>query len=772
MSYRRKIAVGLVLISLMIVCAGLGCAGLQVDGTIKAEVIHDPLNFNPSLARTDPWRSEDQGGAITPGYYVGHFTKLGLALRLNDDRVNVYLPFTLGAAPFPQAAPSWQVYLLADDYLNVPYYLRMYSDIFAFSLSNRKVGDAEFGFLDMEDKLGVFTRPNSQQPMVTFRVNANLPDAWEGLGYIIFDEKVYGVPVWERLPDGIASLELGERRLSDYGFTDETAIYNFFQARKTSFTGSGISLMWGQKYVDNPSFRLSAADENETATVLQNWGYLKQNIGIDFNKVYSLSTSVSGALAGSEVKWRKYSGTDYTIEDTLRGTAGMLAADLLIKSSRLTVSALAVDPDFQAVAAVNGEFPVINRLLPISEEDLRVKRHVYAVFDPEGRFFPSETATSPVIDYLGKRAFNIVLESPGQIYGNPATITYSGREVSSLGERKTGYSNPLTGASTVKDYREFKIDISTSKGTQLFNLAVSNRQYLDDQDYKRTIAAEYEYPLAKALTFSSSLKHSWRLRQDSRTGEGELLQAAAALEKDLGQSRWVLSADYRDGTYDSNLLWPVGDRIVSPYTYLNLRAFAQRRGQFSFAGITGEATFAGEVISRKSNLEDIGSGKSIIGFTNLNTPLSSRLASSLSYLYVDGDADSLLPTGYLTTTLNHELIYKPFSNDDLALQLGYLWQKANTNMYASLVAQLGPGKLSITYGQPPLFSKIYHDLNYTGALSLENAYPQGYYPASVLRGLPWEHLDANKLYALYKNRIRSTENTWVNYIVLRYWFDF
>jgi len=768
----KKSRIGLVLITLIITCSSLAWAGLEVDGTIKAEVIHDPLNFNPALARTDPWRSEDQGGAITPGYYVGHFTKLGLALKLNDERVNAYLPFTLGAAPFPQAAPSWQVYLLADDYLTIPYYLNMYSDKFVFSLSNRKVGDEEFGFLSMEDQLGVMQRPNSEHPMATLRIDVNLPGAWEGSGYVVFDQKVVGVPLWESLPQEIARLPLGERKLSEYGFTDEAAIYNFAQARQKSPNGSRLNIFWGQKYVDNPVFRLSGADENETGTILQNWGYLKQNLGVDFKKVYSAKANISGALVGSEVKWRKYSGADYTIADTLQGNAGLLAAELGIKGRKLTLSAFAVDPDFQAVAAVNGQFSVINRLLPKSADDPRVQRNVHSVFDPRGIFFEGRIATSPIVDYLGKRVLDITLESAGQINDLPFTITYRGQEVAGIGEKKTGYSDPLTGAATVKDYRELSVALNSAKGSQLFHMVCANRQYLGDRDYKRRIATEYEYPLAKAVSFVSRLEGSWRLRQDSRSGEGSALQALATLKEDLKETSWDLSADYRAGTYDSDLLWPVGDRIVAPYTYLNLRAFGKRKLTFNFAGGTGQAILAGELISQRSDLENIGSGKSIIGFVGLSAPWCKQLASNLSYLSVKGDADRMLPTGYLATTLQHELTYKPFANDDLAFQLGYLWHKTSKNAYAALVSQLGPGKFSISYGQPPTFSRMCSDQSYTGALSLENAYAQGYYPTAVLRGLPWEDLDSNKLNALYKNRIRSTENTWINYIVLRYWLDF
>lgn len=745
-------------------------AELKVEGMIKAEIISDPLNFNPGLAKTDPWRSEDQGGNITPGYYVGHFTKLGLALSMNNEVADIYLPLTLGVAPFSPPAPKWQVYLLADDYMTIPYHVRMNADLFAFSLSNSKVGAGKLGFLNMNDQLGVFWRPNSEHPMATFRVDGKLSNDWDGYGYVLFDQEVKGIARWEALPESIANLPLASLTVSDYGFTDEIAVYTFLQAKRET-SNYELSLMLGQKYVDNPAFSIKGPETSKTSTILQNWGYLKQNLGLDFKKKLSPLATISGAVVGSEGNWKKYSGADYTIMDSLAGNAAAVDVEFQLPGSKVTVGALAVDPSFQAVAAVNGQFPVINRLVANSSEDLTVQRYVHAIFDPRGRILGEEVVTSPVIDYLGKRAFNVSFESTGKINEYPLNIVLHSEKVSSIAE-EVDYVHPLTGALLVKDYRESGFDIGNAAGKNNFHVLGSSRQYLASQDYKRTLALNYERSLANNLILFSSLGKNWRFREDASDGEGSAIEGLITLSKKSADIDLALSADYRSGNYDHDLLRPIADRMVSPYTYLDLRAFGLKEKSFSFRGEKAQATLAGEYISRQSDLEDVGPGNSLVGLFQLDLPWNKGLSSKTTYLGVNGDLERGLPVDFLSTTLHHEFIYKPHLNDDLALHFGYSWRGDNKSAYAALVAQFGPGKFSLSYGQPTVFSSLELDGNYAGALTMENAYVDGYLPASQLRGLPWEKWHNNNFNALYKNRVRSTENTWVNYLVLRYWLDF
>ena len=236
----------------LIVTCGVAFAELQVDGTIKAELVSDPLRYNPNIPRKNPWQGDEQEGPLIPGYYVGHFSKMSLYLKYKNNQTEALLPVTLGVYPFSSSSgPAWQVLMLAEDYLNIPFFMSMKTRYLTYSSSSRPVGD-KFGFMDFEDPLAIGKKLNSPQPMFTFKVEMDFPNNWEGAVYSIFDQKVEGLPIWERIPSGndevgneIIDSESGAR-VFDYSFTDELAQYNLLRMMKQAGDSNRVSL-WTKK---------------------------------------------------------------------------------------------------------------------------------------------------------------------------------------------------------------------------------------------------------------------------------------------------------------------------------------------------------------------------------------------------------------------------------------------------------------------------------------------------------------------------------------------
>src|SRR5690606_33896794 len=117
----------LVLMLLLVTVVNLGHAKATIDGTIKAELINDPL----------------AGSRYPTGVKMNQLMKMSLGIRITERRVEAYMPLTIDASDL-------HINLIADDYMTIPYYFLMRANPFVYSISNSKVGDEKIGFMDFK----------------------------------------------------------------------------------------------------------------------------------------------------------------------------------------------------------------------------------------------------------------------------------------------------------------------------------------------------------------------------------------------------------------------------------------------------------------------------------------------------------------------------------------------------------------------------------------------------------------------------------------------
>lgn len=790
----KKPIINITLICLLIISCNC-FAAIKVDGTVMAEIIYDALNFDPNKNRTSPWRSEDEGGIIKPGFYPGDFTKFGIGIKvfdLMDERVEAYIPLTFTIKSVPINNKSWwQTFLLTEDFLNIPYYLWMQTTPLTYSLSSKPVGDPRFGFLNLKDPLGVGWSLNSQQPLATLKVGGKLAENVNATGYILFDQPVYGIPLVEMLPMGASEIgnqviDFGDgthKLVSEIGFIDEQAQYSILQLKRKLSSGLDLGFLWSQKTVDSPSFRLYGIEADDSkAITLKNWGYLKQNIGVDLKGQLTPIMEIGLAAVASNVAWRKYDSVPtiddqpffrkrwypYTVLGELNGNAAILETKFNFDTTKLKINGIVVDPTFQTVAGEYSQFRKLIRVVPDNNQG-GLERQSRFIYDPDGKITGQEPKGSPVLDFLGKRVLRFEIIQPGRFATFPIDLVIGGSHISSLEGLESNYVDSLTGAHKIKDYNEMQAGIIYEANGKAIAFSGFTRKYLADVDCKDYLGISFN-TVKKNLSLSGTIDNTWRLRVDDGKGRGETFRVSL----DLGNTSNKIGLDYRTGNYDYDLLSYNSDRVVEPYTYLTLNAFLQRHKNFYYRGNEGKVLLAGELISRNTDLTDVETGLSQIGYGEINIPISDKLSIKQMVLGVAGPQFSSLPSGHLRTTFHQELVFKPYF--ETTMRLGYTrrpsQEQKKNNVYFVLGGILGSGNFSITVGQGTLAQFTDSNINLPGSLNLDDKYGVGYPPAFELRGHPWSSWDNDNLYAIWNGSLRSTEETWDNYCILRYWFNF
>jgi hypothetical protein len=752
-------------------------AALKVDGAILAEVINDPWNYG-----------------LTPGHGVVDFSKLNVGLKVTDSNVDVFLPISIGINK------SSQMFILSDDYLSIPYYYWMKISPFTFSASSRPVGN-KFGYVNMEDQLGVWRSLNSLQPSYTMKIQLEPDEAneWNGVAYWIFDQKVEGLPIWERMPsdEGEIGAQIVEgKKISEYGFTDEIAQYSLARLDYNPKSNFEISFLVGTKSVNNPEFRIS--QDSQAVSILKNadsindrytWGYEKRNFGLELMIEPLSSVRVQGSIIGSEVSWRRYLKTRDYIYDPLgsyswypsdvrgyfSGNAFRIKTDIAMPNGTVEIDNYYIAPNFQAVAAAHGQFPRINYL--DVQSDILVRR-VRTIFDPIGDIFGEAPVSSPIVEYLGKRVSNITYSKDGKIGNWSGTLMLNSLLISSIDKAEISYNDPLTNALITKDFNEICANISISeKSESPVIMTALNRDYQVGSDYYRSLALQKRTVLGQ-YTFFNSIDKAWRLRNDDGFGEGQSFRLINEVDFIPDNSMYLnIRSDYRKGDYDYDLLGFYGDRVVDEYSFSGIQAYLELKRKVSFMSKNIEMVWAGEFIKRLTDLSGVDSGTVLIGYLAGRVPLSKFLTLNTEYITAkgpSGPSTSPFPSANLSTTFHHKLIFNPFKNDDRILKVGYtirpqIGNEHRQNIYGQFSYKLGQGNCSITYGQAtlPKFSKS--NVTLFGLIDMDDL---GYPNAKALRGRPWEKWDNSELYTIWNNMLRPTDRTWENYVVLRYWIDF
>jgi hypothetical protein len=758
-------------------------AKLEFGGIILAELINDPQNFNPTVSR-NPWLSGDKGGIIVPGYYVGHFTKINLNLLVTDKQVEAYLPLTIGLNPI--SSVEWQTYLVADDYLNIPYFLSMKAPVFTFSASSKPIGDKRFGFMDFKDPFGVIRSPNSTQPILTFKVDAELPKNYTGRAYVLLDQLVGGIPIWEKLPESILNETVKTKQISEYGFTDEIAQYNLARIEGNLNEKTRFGFFVGQKNVENPSFRWKNADNSlSPSEVFQRWGYVKSNYGFDFKANIGSNINITSAAVGSNVKWYKYD-TQRIIEDTgffarrwypselkgeLSGLAGSFLANYKFGSNNIALDCLIIEPDFQAVGAVHDQFSPMIRFVPRSEQDPILERRTQIFFEPTGELSGKTVSSSQVVDYIGRRKIGVTFTKDGVFGSFPIVFAIQGQEVSALGEPIKEHKDPRTGAYLISDYRGVYSNVAYRGARDSWILEGKNYRYLANADYYRSLGTSYEHRWGNNA-ISANLEKVWRLKElGQKNNNGSALKLTTFLKGSLiGKTKYLLSLDIRQGDYDYDLIETISDQVVSVYSYLGLSAYLEKNYEFTFKNGVGKLTLAGELVRRETDLEDVNTGKSIIGYFNSIVPLGEKWSCVATNIFVNGPESLEFPSGRIKNINHNELAYRPSA--DTLIRLGCTTIGRETqNSFAALRMIVGKGNLSISIGRGS--APVFQDgINLPGTLTRQGFYHSEYLPSQLLSQRPWEPWDKNNFYALWQNQLRSTEASWAGYVTISYWLSF
>ena len=778
----------LALILVMIV--GIAChAKLELGGNIFAEFISDPKNFDPSNPRTDPWRSGDQGGIVLPGYYVGQFTKINLNMKLTDNQVEAFVPLTLSVNPFSVrgesgSSISWQAVLVAEDYLNIPYHFSMKVPNFNFAASSKPIGDPRFGFVEFEDSLGIMRRPNSLQPLLTFKIDAQMPREYVGRAYVLFDQAVAGIPIWERIPQSVVAEPLGGSTIGEFGFIDEVAQYKFAQVGKNTKFGQ-LGFFVGQKNVENPSFRMKNADSSLSAgTVFTRWGYEKNNYGFDFKTRVGSNLQINTTVFGSDVNWYQYDSQRQVddrgyfvkrwypseLKGKLAGMAGNFKADLKLGGNRFSLEAIAVEPDFQAVAAVQDQFSPLERLLPRSAADQVLERKTQLIFDPAGSLLGKVVDSSPVVDYLGKRKLALIFAKEGQIYQLPVTFTIRGQDIASLDGAGKLERDPKTGAYLIKDQRGVNVSLGYRGSQNSWLLEGENSNFLADEDYIKALRASAGHGW-QSVNLKNTLERVWRLKGSGlENNEGTTTKLTSTLSGNLGQTNYSLALDLRTGNYDYDLLEPLSDQVVSPYSYLGLSAYLEKSYEFKVKNRDARLTIAGEMIKKETDLANVKKGNSLVGYLDARYPLGFRWDWITTNIFVQGPVQDNLPSGRLKNISHNELVYT--HSKDAAVRIGYtVFDQEHHNGFVSLKLALGQGNLGVSFGRgaAPIFKE---GINLPGTLARQDFYHQDYLPTQVLANRPWQSWDENNFAALWQNQLRSTEDAWAGYMMVSYWYSF
>lgn len=785
----RFVRIKLILLSLVLVLAGSSYAKLEFDGTIVAELISDPQNFDPTVPGTNPWLPGEQGGMIVPGYYVGHFTKINLNLAIKTSQVDAYLPLTLGFEPFYSGGSSeWRSYLVADDYMNIPYYMSMEGPVLSFAASSKPVEDILFGFRDCENPLGILRRPNSNQPIMTFKADANLSRNLQGKGYFMLDQLVQGMPIWEKIPESILDETVGTKTLSEYGFIDEIAQFSIAKFEGVLNPKTDYAFFIGNKIVDNPSFRWLNEDGTLSAEELfLRWGYEKTNFGFGLNTGIGDNIEIISTAIGSNVKWYKYDTARITNDNgyyarrwypkeicgQLSGFAGSLKANCTVGNDNLILDYLIVEPTFQAVGAVHDQFTLIERLIPRSQQDLTLERKTQLFFEPTGELSGKTVNSSPVVDYLGRKKLGATFVKRGQLSRFPVEFTISGREVSTLGEPQKNHKDPKTGAYIIKDYRGVETNLAYRGINSSWSIEGKNYNYMADEDYLRLLGASYQRHLG-GIIMNTHLEKVWRLKElGQANNKGSALRLLTSFTGgSIGKTSYSLNLDFRQGDYDYDLLEPISDQVVAkPYSYLGLSAYVEKNHDLIVANRNVNVTVAGELFSKETNLESVNSGKSLIGYFDIKFPLTENFNYQSTNILVNGPELSNFPSGRIKNISYNELSYRPAGKNVVLRLCSTTFDRKHHNSFGVLTMAVGQGNLQFTVGRGS--SAVFKDsINLPGTLPRQDFYYDGQLPSQLLAQRPWAAWDMTNFNALYMNQYRSTAVAWPNYITVRYWLSF
>lgn len=759
-------------------------ARLVLEGTLAVELNADFEEENPFDGRN----------FITHGIYSTDFTKIGIAIKSDDTTNNIraYFPYLLTASSIDNneylivgsVTPEnwWQSYFGSN------YYFVAKGDPFAIGLSNRRIfEDQDYSFFGFADTLGAFMAPNSDYPMITIKLTGSYLNA-KVEAYKIYDSRVSFLPINERLPSEVATLELKPNAaISTYSFIEELADYTLLKFSRP-FGKADFSFLYGEKRLDNPGFfenTENGSPDYYKPDATRRLGLIKTNYGVDFFRKWNSGLKVQGEYLVSQGQWREYNGTHivddrnmpyWNILGKIGGTAGMLAFEgIKVGAAEMTVLCATVEPDFQLVAPRHPDYSynIYNKTLGNIDTPFLLR----TIYDPKRRY-ERTTEGSLISELLGIRTFKYTFQLPGMIAGLPSTFNLEANEYRQVNGIPKHYEVDFeTGEYIIKDHRQFDTElcIKLNKNSRLLVIG-KVRKYFADNNFLEQVGLSWEKS-------GGHINNSLTLEKYSRLRNFQWSEAepdfAPICQGDLTNLSWKLDGklakgitfnakvDLRKGTYEKDLTLETEDRVLgSPYGLIISNLFVEK--DFDWATRNGlvNLILATEIINlsgdAKETLLEDHLGLGIVGYLGLNYPLFKNVNQQMVFISVKGPEKEKYPRKYIKNIFHQELSYDSQlsgCNVKIGYSLRPFENEMRKNVYGQISGKVGSANWSITYGLGTLREATEVEYILPGQWRYKNPY---FSPEIV--GKPWENWgDSNIAFGNDKT---------VGQLNMRFWYSF
>lgn len=728
MSSLKKILIFSCCLNLLLIGALTAAPAIRFQGQMMHVLTSTPHYFNPAR---DDWAWELWNGArgsLGGSEFMSTTPPAlgGLRLRLNATVGNPNAPFYLYMPMLMYGSVDYEpsmalLSISAGSSTTGEYVVQAKGDWGAVSLTSQNMrARAPWFFSDMGDPLGAMKLINTAEPTMTFKYSGKLPLGFTGVGYYIADNRTNFIPSVEKIP-AEAYEALGETQ-QNMKYYDEIPAYTL--ARLTRELGKNFTLgiIWGQKQAVNINPR-NTDDQRLVRNPVHGIGFRKTNLGIDFVGSLPLNNKPKLTLAAvaSQGEWQheKKGPGGFPVAlplGQIQGNAYKAELEnLTLGRMSFTGSYLSVAPEFQWVAVRNSRYaytkyynsPSIPSSLyygwrPVLDDDFLVRDSNEKV-----------AYLSDISSFFGLEVAQLKLEIPGQLgLGKrrlPGKLVIKTNSVANLGEGS--YFDPLTWQEKEHGYLEYKAAYLAEKGNSQASFTLGEQLYQQDfplnfrQNIRQELGIEYEGKLTPYLGVTSQLHKLWRIKEADGLDWGSVNKLVFALsgETDSG-TKLETKFNYASGTYTDDLKGMV-DRIVgNPYQDLIIGQFGELEQYFSLGSLGIEAKIASEAIYRRTSLPNY-SGFSLLGYIEGKTNFSRNLNFTLTGVGVTGPKREGFSSNNLDSTLNYQLIYRPFGSRDntMTINLTNRFTQAGmkTNTYLRWDTRKGRHSIAITYGNRP-----------------------------------------------------------------------
>ena len=785
MIFRAKARVLILIMHILILAtvSTTGAPSVLIRGNLRHELISSPHYFQPGYEdwAWEIWNGRSGSGSgfqpSTPPAALG-----GARFFLNITTGNLNSPFYLNMPLLFYSAVHYnqgvaQLSLTSGSSSIANYTFQIKSDIGTISLTSQNMGvRAPWVYSDLGDPLGALKLPNTSEPTMTLKYTGELPFGFKTVGYYISDNRCNFIPVIEKIPDEayLALLQTPQTM----NFLDETPSYTMVRSTKKLSDKLTLGILWGKKQAININYRGVDDQNGSLKNQTHGIGYDKINFGLDFKGTLPLKNDpkLLIAVVSSQGQWQKHKREDGILySDNLgyiEGKAYKFELDgLKLGKASLSGTYHNVSPHFQWVAVRNSMYahtiyfnspsnPLGNYYgwRPILDDEFLLR-------DPKLK----EAYLSDISTYFGLQVAQLKLDMPGEINMNgikfPSILTLRTNIVEN--QVDSVYYDPISWQEKYRGYKELASELTINNKSnstlklfadeQLYNQGVTLQSR---QNIRQEVGLRYINQLAPNLESTSQLSKIWRSKEDDGQDRGIGKKFFFNIRGEINSGIEVeTSIGYSAGTYTDDLK-SIRDIILEPgYTDLSIGQYAGFRDNFNIGSLSVDAKLAGETIYKNSSLPD-RSGISLIGYVEGKSMLSRNLTATIVAIGVTGPQKEDLPSNHLSSTVDYQLIYRPFGSKnnsfDLDLTKRYTQEGLKTNWYLQWNIRQGPHTLTFTYGYRP---------------TRENRYVVAGTPWETRYSMPAKELENRPWYPWRDQGIYSDE-TYENFYVIRWTISF